>query len=91
LLLDQARTAGEIVENFDMARPSVSGHVRALVACELVTEQGQGRSILDSIAPPAPLLEVGAWLSPFGRCWRNHLAGLRSVLDDIDGADGAAP
>ncbi|MDQ0821364.1 hypothetical protein QFZ79_003739 [Arthrobacter sp. V4I6] len=35
---------------------------------------GAGLSIPYSIAP-APLLEVGAGLSPLGRCWRNHLAG----------------
>jgi DNA-binding transcriptional ArsR family regulator len=82
-LLEGDRTAGEVAIQFDMARPSVSGHLHALVDCGLVTQRRDGRSIVFSIAP-APLLEISAWLSPYERFWRERMHGLATVLEEMD-------
>ena len=82
-LLDGERSAGEIARQFDMARPSVSEHLRMLAGCGLVTERRDGRSILFAISPQ-PLADVAAWLSPYERFWRDRMHSLRGVLDTME-------
>ena len=85
LLLGGERTAGEIADRFDMARPSVSEHLRVLVDCELVTERGEGRQVYYGPASE-PLLAVQHWLQPHERFWRERLTAMGAVLDDVAGA-----
>ncbi len=82
-LLDGERTAGEIAARFDMARPSVSEHLRTLADCGLVTERRDGRNIRFAVEA-GPLAEVGAWLSPYERFWRDKLHDLGDVLDSME-------
>ena len=85
-LLDGERTAGEIAAKFEMARPSVSEHLRLLADCGLVRERRDGRNIHFSISAE-PLAEVGAWLSPYERYWRDRMHDLRTVLDALPDDD----
>jgi DNA-binding transcriptional ArsR family regulator len=83
LLLGGERTAGEIAERFDMARPSVSEHLRVLVDCELVTERVEGRNVYYAMSGE-PLLAVRDWLTPHERFWRERMKSMNDVLDDLD-------
>jgi DNA-binding transcriptional ArsR family regulator len=85
-LLAGERIAGQLAANFDMARPSVSEHLRMLRLAGLVTERRDGRTVVYAVAPE-PLLELRDWLSPYERFWRDRLRGLRSVLDAMDTMD----
>lgn len=82
-LLTTHQSAGDIAARFDMARPSVSEHLRVLVSCGLVTERRAGRTVIFSVAPE-PLRAVADWLNPYERYWRDRLAGLSAVLAGIE-------
>ncbi|MET8138734.1 metalloregulator ArsR/SmtB family transcription factor [Sphaerisporangium sp. NPDC005288] len=69
--------------NFTMARPSFSEHLRVLREAGLVAERKVGRQRLYRLEA-VPLNEVQQWLSPFERFWRERLAGLRDLLDQMD-------
>lgn len=80
LLLDGPRPVQAIAEHFDMARPSVSEHLKVLVDAGLATETRQGRHRIYSVTPE-PLRELQTWLAPYERFWRSQLTGLRNYLE----------
>jgi DNA-binding transcriptional ArsR family regulator len=82
LLLTGEHTAGDIAKHFDMARPSVSEHLRVLIECELLTERAEGRQVFYAAAG-SPLLAVRDWLTPHERFWRERMTAMGGVLDTI--------
>lgn len=80
LLLGGDQPVQVIAERFDMARPSVSEHLKVLKDAGLVTEARQGRHRRYAINPQ-PLYEVQHWLSPYERFWRDRLSDLGRTLD----------
>jgi DNA-binding transcriptional ArsR family regulator len=82
MLLGGERTVVALAERFDMARPSVSEHLKVLRDCGLVAEEKHGRFRYYRVNPE-PLQEVSAWISPHERYWRERLTALGEVLDDI--------
>ncbi|KXZ61965.1 DNA-binding transcriptional ArsR family regulator [Microbacterium laevaniformans] len=89
LLLDGPRSASDIAAQFDMARPSVSEHLRELRESGLVTETRDGRYRRYSLNAD-PLTELHDWLTPYERFWRGRLTGLGAVLDAMPDEDGGA-
>ncbi|MGP5073764.1 ArsR/SmtB family transcription factor [Arthrobacter rhombi] len=81
-LLAGRQTAGELATRFDMSRPSVSGHLRALRESQMIVEQPEGRHIYYAIAGDW-LTDVTDWLTPYERFWRARLAALGDVLDGM--------
>nr|WP_280265458.1 metalloregulator ArsR/SmtB family transcription factor [Nocardia wallacei] len=87
LLLGGERTVGDIADRFDMARPSVSEHLRVLRECGLVGEDKRGRHRYYRVEPE-PLHDLQSWLDPFERYWRARMRELGAVLDTMpDEAD----
>lgn len=82
-LLSREHTAGEIAGKFDMARPSVSEHLRALRESGLVEERQQGRHRFYRITGE-PMIELIDWLTPYERFWRDRMTALGGVLDKMD-------
>lgn len=82
-LLGGEHTAGEIAEKFDMTRPSVSEHLRALRESDLVDERQDGRHRFYRVTGE-PMAELVDWLSPYERFWRGRLSALGEVLDQMD-------
>ena len=82
LLLEGPRTAGEIAERYDMARPSVSEHLRVLLDRNLVSEERRGRTIR-YLLTPEPLADVASWLSPFEKFWRARLKDLNHTPENM--------
>jgi DNA-binding transcriptional ArsR family regulator len=74
----------ELAGHFDMARPSLSEHLRALRDAGLVTQRKVGRQRIYRLEA-APLREVRDWLDPFDQFWRERLTGLSELLDGMDG------
>lgn len=73
----------ELAAHFDMARPSFSEHLRVLREAGLVSERKDGRQRfyrLDAV----PLAEVQDWLHPYERFWRERMAELGKVLDNLE-------
>lgn len=85
LLLEGPRTAGQIAEQYDMARPSVAEHLKVLLDRGLVSEQRKGRTN-HYVLTPEPLADVGAWLSPFEKFWRQRLKDLKNSLENLEDA-----
>ena len=46
LLRSGPRTAGELAEHFDLAKPTLSGHFNVLKAADLVTAERRGTTLL---------------------------------------------
>jgi DNA-binding transcriptional ArsR family regulator len=65
-----------------MRRPSVSEHLRVLRDAGLVTERRAGRERRYQLEPD-PLMDLRQWLHPYEQFWRERLAVLRSVLEDL--------
>jgi DNA-binding transcriptional ArsR family regulator len=80
LLAESPRNAGSIAEKFELSRSAVSEHLSVLRTANLVHEEIRGRERHYSISPE-PLAEVGDWLAPFARYWRERLALLADYLE----------
>jgi len=81
LLLEQPRPVQDIAEHFDMARPSVSEHLKVLLDAGLVTETRNGRHRYYAVRAE-PLYELRRWLTPYERSWRGRPGALRDLLDE---------
>jgi len=79
-LLGGEQTAGELAGRFDMARPSVSEHLRALRECGLVEERQEGRHRFYRVRGE-PMAELLDWLTPYERFWRDRMTAISGVLD----------
>ncbi|ONM48599.1 ArsR/SmtB family transcription factor [Nocardia donostiensis] len=82
LLLEGSQPVQAIADHFDMARPSVSEHLKVLRDCGLVSEEKHGRHRYYRINPD-PLHDLQSWLSPYERYWRQHLTKLGEMLDTM--------
>lgn len=80
LLEHGPQPAQSLAARFDMARPSVSEHLRLLREAGLVEERRVGRQRIYRLEAE-PLREVADWLTPYERFWSGRLAGLRDLLD----------
>lgn len=87
-LLGGEHTAGELAGKFDMARPSVSEHLRALRESGLVEERQEGRHRFYRVTGE-PMAELIDWLTPYERFWRDRMTALGGVLDEMDDDDNA--
>jgi DNA-binding transcriptional ArsR family regulator len=89
LLVDGPRTAGDLAGQFELSRPAVSEHLQVLRKAELVREQPSGRERHYRLHVE-PLMEVGSWLHPFERYWRERLGSLAAFLDAEQAAEAGA-
>ncbi|WP_372349986.1 metalloregulator ArsR/SmtB family transcription factor [Streptomyces sp. KL116D] len=80
--------AGAIADRFDMARPSLSEHLKVLREAGLVSEERAGRQRIYRLEA-APLADVQDWLHPYERFWRQRLTGLGEVLDAMPDDDAS--
>lgn len=73
----------ELTRSSGVTQGAVSQHLRALKRAGLVTERPQGRNVFYRAKPDglAPLFD---WLSHYEAFWRERLASLRTLLEEID-------
>jgi DNA-binding transcriptional ArsR family regulator len=89
LLREQGpQPAGAVANRFDMARPSLSEHLRVLRDAGLVSEERSGRQRIYRLEA-APLADVQDWLHPYERFWRKKLSDLSDVLDAMPDDDAS--
>ncbi|MEO3867879.1 metalloregulator ArsR/SmtB family transcription factor [Nonomuraea sp. B12E4] len=86
LLLQGPRSVNTLAAHFDMARPSVSEHLKVLRDSGLVTERKVGRERHYSLCQ-APLREISNWLHPYETYWRERLRLLHDTVMEEDEAD----
>ncbi|MGB4961275.1 MAG: metalloregulator ArsR/SmtB family transcription factor [Saprospiraceae bacterium] len=81
LLAAQSMTAGAIASNFDTARPTVSKHLQILTACELVTQEQQGREMYYHFNPDK-MKEIGDYIEPFRHMWDSRFDKLETIMNN---------
>lgn len=79
LLAERDRTAGELVEEFDMSAPAISQHLKVLRDAGLITTRAEGQSRIQSLNP-AGLDELDEWLSRTRLFWSRRLDALEREL-----------
>src|SRR6267154_2785753 len=79
LLAVRERTAGELVDEFDMSAPAISQHLNVLREAGLVTTRVEGQSRIQTLNP-AGLDELEAWLERTRNFWSKRLDALEREL-----------
>lgn len=79
LLAQRDRTAGEIVDEFDMSAPAISQHLKVLREAGLVTVRAEGQQRIQTLDPRG-LDEIEAWLEKTRRFWSRRLDALEREL-----------
>ncbi len=72
--------AGELVELFDFAQPTISKHLRVLEKAGLLTRSVVGRNHFFTV-DVGPMHEADAWLTRHLDFWRHSLGMLEILLD----------
>ena len=86
LLAERERTAGELVDEFDVSAPAISQHLNVLREAGLVITRAEGQSRIQSLNP-AGLDEVDAWLEKTRSIWSSRLDALERELRGEDAAN----
>ena len=89
LLAQRERTAGELVEEFDMSAPAISQHLKVLREAGLVTVRAEGQTRVQ-LLNPAGFDDLGAWLEKTRSVWSRRLDALERELRTEDEASAKA-
>ena len=89
LLAVRERTAGELVEEFDMSAPAISQHLNVLREAGLVVTRAEGQSRIQALNPDG-LDELEAWLEKTRAVWSRRLDALERELRAEDDAAAKA-
>jgi DNA-binding transcriptional ArsR family regulator len=79
LLAVRDRTAGELVDEFDMSAPAISQHLKVLREAGLVTVRAEGQTRVQMINPEG-FGELEAWMEKTRGFWSNRIDALEREL-----------
>jgi DNA-binding transcriptional ArsR family regulator len=82
LLTRDRLSINTLAANFDMSRPAVSKHVKALYEAGLIEIKDQGRERYCELNP-AGFDEIKHWLTFFDQFWKEKLQNLENLLNKI--------
>jgi len=86
LLAVRERTAGELVDEFELSAPAISQHLKVLREAGLVTVRPEGQSRVQALNP-AGFGDLEAWLEKTRSVWSRRLDALERELRAEDGAN----
>jgi DNA-binding transcriptional ArsR family regulator len=86
LLAVRERTAGELVEEFDLSAPAISQHLNILREAGLVTTRAAGQMRIQALNPDG-FDDVEAWLQKTRSVWSRRLDALERELRAEDEAN----
>lgn len=86
LLAVRDRTAGELVEEFDMSAPAISQHLNVLREAGLITTRAEGQSRIQTLNPDG-FDDLDAWLEKTRSIWSRRLDALERELRAEDAAN----
>src|SRR3984957_3978799 len=86
LLAVRERTAGELVDEFDMSAPAISQHLKVLREAGLVTVRAEGQSRVQALNPDG-LGDLEDWLEKTRSVWSQRLDALGRELRAEDAAN----
>ena len=79
LLAQRDRTAGELVDEFDVSAPAISQHLNVLREAGLVTTRAEGKTRIQTLDPRG-FDELDAWLRRTREFWSQRLDALEREL-----------
>ena len=79
LLAQRDRTAGELVDEFDVSAPAISQHLNVLREAGLVTTRAAGKTRIQTLDPRG-FDELDAWLRRTREFWSQRLDALEREL-----------
>ena len=79
LLAVRERTAGELVDEFDLSAPAISQHLNVLREAGLVVTRAESQSRVQSLNPHG-FDELDAWLEKTRSMWSRNLDALEREL-----------
>lgn len=79
LLAVRDRTAGELVNEFDLSPPAISQHLNVLREAGLVVSRVEGQKRVQSLNPDG-FDELDTWLEKTRRLWSRRLDALEREL-----------
>ena len=84
-------TVAELTRGSGVTQGAVSQHLKTLRQAGLVTERPEGRKV-HYRADPRGLVPLADWMSHYAGFWRERLADLNALLEDMtDEPDAARP
>ena len=86
LLAVRERTAGELVDEFDLSAPAISQHLKVLREAGLVITRAEGQSRIQSLNPNG-FDELDTWLEKTRSVWSRRLDALERELRAEDEAN----
>ena len=87
LLAQRERTAGELVNEFDMSAPAISQHLKVLREAGLITTRAEGQSRVQMINPEG-FDELEAWMEKTRSVWSSRLDALeRGAAERVSAAE----
>ncbi|AXN50128.1 transcriptional regulator [Mycobacterium marinum] len=81
ILTGQPLSAGELSDRFELSRPAIAEHLKVLREAGLVSDEAQGRRRIYRLTAE-PLAELGEWLHPFEKLWRDKLSALSETAEE---------
>ena len=85
LLAVRERTAGELVQEFNLSAPAISQHLNILREAGLIVTRVQGQSRIQSLNPDG-FDDLEAWLQRTRDTWSRRLDALEQALRAEDEA-----
>ncbi len=79
LLAARALSINMLAGNFDVSRPAISKHIKALAIAKLISIEDKGRERFCSLER-AGFDEIKDWLSFYDQFWKNKLSDLGDLL-----------
>jgi len=79
LLAVRERTAGELVQEFDLSAPAISQHLNVLREAGLITTRAEGQSRIQALNPDG-FDDLDAWLQKTRSVWSRRLDALEREL-----------
>jgi len=76
-------TVAELTQGSGVTQGAVSQHLKTLRQAGLVAERPEGRKV-HYRADPRGLAPLADWMSHYGTFWRERLADLNTLLEDMD-------
>jgi DNA-binding transcriptional ArsR family regulator len=83
LLRQGDRSVGQLVDELDLAQPTVSKHLKALREAGLVVVHPDAQRRWYRLRAE-PLREIDLWLTPYREAWAARLDALEAHLDEME-------
>jgi DNA-binding transcriptional ArsR family regulator len=83
IVLSDEITVVELTRGSGVTQGAISQHLKSLKQAGLVAERPEGRKVYYR-AEPEGLAPLADWMSHYAVFWRDRLANLKTLLEEID-------